>query len=81
MLELIDQTNWIPESIRDGRWKNTIESSPDWCISRERYWNTIMPIWVNLEDENDMWVIGSIQEMMDNSNDQIYKRMINITFK
>ncbi|QQR93225.1 isoleucine--tRNA ligase [bacterium] len=74
MLELIDQTNWIPESIRDGRWKNTIESSPDWCISRERYWNTIMPIWVNLEDENDMWVIGSIQEMMDNSNDQIYKK-------
>ncbi len=74
MLELIDKTKWVPDSIRDGRWKNTIETSPDWCLSRDRYWNTIMPIWINTKDEKDIWVIGSVQEMMENSKNQIYKK-------
>ncbi len=68
MLELLSTSNWVPETIRDGRWKNTIESSPDWCISRNRYWNTIMPMWV--ASDGDIWVVGSIQEIQENCKDQ-----------
>lgn len=73
MLELNQEINWIPEHIKKGRFKNTIETSPDWCISRNRYWATIMPIWQS--DDGDQIVVGSIEEMMQYT-DQITKKQI-----
>ncbi len=61
MLELNGQINWIPKHIKNGRSKETIETSPDWCISRNRYWATIMPIWKS--DDGDEIVIGSLKEL------------------
>jgi isoleucyl-tRNA synthetase len=71
MLELNEKINWVPEHIKHGRFEKTIASSPDWCISRNRYWATIMPIWKN--DEGDEIVVGSIEEMMQ-FTDQITKK-------
>lgn len=62
--------NWVPEHIKEGRWKQTIEGSPDWAISRNRYWATIMPIWKS-EDGEEI-VIGSIEEMT-KYTDQVVK--------
>ena len=56
-----EKVNWIPEHFKKGRFGKTVESAPDWCISRNRYWATIMPIWRNAEGEN--LVIGSIEEI------------------
>lgn len=67
MLDMIDKTKWVPESVLP-RWRNTLETSPDWCISRDRYWNTVMPLWVS--EDGDMWVIGSFAELMENSKNQ-----------
>lgn len=61
MLELNQKINWIPDHIKEGRFKYTIETSPDWCISRNRYWATIMPIWKS-EDGEEI-VIGSMEEI------------------
>ncbi len=56
------QINWVPEHIRDGRMGKWLENAIDWCISRNRYWGTPLPIWVN--DENDRRIcIGSIDEL------------------
>lgn len=73
MLELNKQINWIPEHIKNGRFAQTIETSPDWCISRNRYWATIMPIWQ--AEDGDQIVVGSIQEMAELS-DQIESKEI-----
>lgn len=72
MLELIDASNWIPNNIKNGRWKNTLETSPDWCISRDRYWNTIMPIWVNIENQNDYYIPGSFEDLSKYSEGKLY---------
>ncbi len=37
--------NWVPEHLKNGRYKNTVENAPDWNISRNRYWASPLPIW------------------------------------
>lgn len=73
-LELNKKTRWTPEHIKDGRFGHTLETAPDWCISRNRYWATIMPVWKS--EDGDEIVIGSIEEMTQ-FTDQVVKKQEN----
>ncbi len=48
-LEQIDQVEWLPAWGRN-RIYGTVESRPDWCISRQRTWGVPLPIFF---DENN----------------------------
>jgi len=61
LLKLSQKIKWYPEFLKKGRVKYTIETAPDWNISRNRYWATAMPVWVS--DDGEKLVIGSIEEM------------------
>jgi len=74
MLELNENINWIPDHIKTNRFANTLTTSPDWCISRNRFWATIMPVWKN--QDGDVLVMGSIEEMTQYT-DQIEKKTEN----
>lgn len=61
MLEENQEVDWLPESART-RFANFVENSPDWCISRQNYWGTPLPIWVN-DETGEHRVIGSFDEL------------------
>lgn len=40
-----EQINRTPAHIKNGRFLKSLESAPDRCISRTRFWATPMPVW------------------------------------
>lgn len=65
MLEQNQNINWFPEHIKDGRFAKTVESAPDWNLSRDRFWATAMPVWkgIDAEGREHVKVIGSYTEL------------------
>jgi isoleucyl-tRNA synthetase len=64
LLELNENINWYPEHLKHGRFQNSLETAPDWNISRNRYWATAFPIWKCDEKNCDgIACIGSVDEL------------------
>lgn len=57
-----EQINWVPNHIQKGRMGNWLAAANDWAISRNRYWGTPLPIWINDETGNRI-CIGSRDEL------------------
>ena len=60
-----DSINWFPEHIKHGRFEKTIQTAPDWNLSRDRFWATAMPVWkgIDIDGNEHIKVIGSYAEL------------------
>ncbi|MGH7192534.1 MAG: class I tRNA ligase family protein, partial [Candidatus Saccharimonadales bacterium] len=67
MLRENSAINWFPEHIKHGRSEKTIESAPDWNLSRDRFWATAMPVWKGKDKsgKEHIKVVGSYTELKD----------------
>lgn len=73
MLEQNSQVNWTPEHLKHGRSQKTIETAPDWNMSRDRFWATAMPVWkgIDAEGKEHVKVVGSYAELKELSGEEL----------
>lgn len=62
MLELVKDIEWMPDHIKEGRFGQWLEGARDWSISRQRYWGSVMPVWV-CDECGEKQIFGSIAEL------------------
>jgi len=70
MLKYARNINWVPEHIKEGRFGKWLEGAKDWSISRQRFWGSVLPIWV-CDKCKEKKVIGSIKELEELSGAKI----------
>ena len=70
MLKHAKNINWMPKHVKQGRFGKWLEGIKDWSISRQRFWGSVMPIWV-CDKCGDKKVFGSIEELEKISGEKI----------
>ncbi|MHA1885032.1 MAG: class I tRNA ligase family protein, partial [Promethearchaeota archaeon] len=63
LLKTNEDIKWYPKEV-SKRYQNILQTAPDWCISRNRFWATAMPIW-ECQGCKNVKVIGSIKELQE----------------
>jgi isoleucyl-tRNA synthetase len=58
-----DAVLWVPPAVGSSRFGNWLKDANDWNISRNRFWGSCIPIWINERDPNDRICVGSIAEL------------------
>ncbi len=56
------KVTWAPEHVGTKRFHNWLSNARDWCISRNRFWGTPLPIW-KCEETAEVICVGSVAEL------------------
>ncbi|MBN1374510.1 isoleucine--tRNA ligase [Candidatus Dojkabacteria bacterium] len=68
LLENAKKINWA-NPVFAKQFENNIKAAPDWCISRTRYWATVMPVW-RCDKCGEIEVFGSKSEIKERSGQE-----------
>jgi isoleucyl-tRNA synthetase len=57
------QVHWMPAHVGEKRFANWLADAKDWNISRNRFWGSCIPLWINVDDPDDIICIGAAAEL------------------
>ena len=57
------RVNWNPREVGSGRFGEWLVNNVDWAVSRDRYWGTPLPVWINDTDPTEVDVLGSFADL------------------
>jgi isoleucyl-tRNA synthetase len=63
MLKNNADVHWTPDYVGEKRFSNWLADAKDWNISRNRFWGSCIPLWVNVEDKDDIICISSSEQL------------------
>ena len=63
--------HWTPDYVGEKRFGNWLAEARDWNISRNRFWGSCIPVWINDADPDDMICVGSIKELEELSGEKV----------
>ncbi len=63
LLRSNSQIRWVPDYVGEKRFANWLAEAKDWNISRNRFWGSCLPLWINIDDPEDIICVGSIAEL------------------
>ena len=66
-----DTVHWQPAAVGANRFGNWLRDAKDWNISRNRFWGSCLPVWINDDDPNDMICVGSVAELEELSGEKV----------
>ncbi len=78
MIKNAEAINWMPEHIKQGLFGKWLEGARDWSISRQRFWASVIPMWV-CEKCKMQRVFGSATELETASGkkvDDLHKHIV-----
>lgn len=79
LVAINDEITWVPEYVGTNRFGNWLRDANDWNISRNRFWGSCIPVWVNVDDPEDTICVGSREELQTLSGvevDDLHKHIV-----